>query len=380
MRSSNTKLIFIFFLLTACVDPFSMKSIGYTKAIVVEGHISNINRPQQIRLSHTSELNDRTFIAESGAVVQVANGSGEKIQFNEVNPGIYESPSFAGVVGEAYTLSITTSKGRKYKSQQVVLKDVPPIGRIYAEFVTTPQRGIKISIDTEDPLNKTHYYRWDYVETYEIITPYESNYIVLPGANEGTWRYDRVDQCWATDTLREVMIKSTKTQDQDKVIAFPIRFIPEESYIFRVKYSMFIQQYALSEDAYNYWETVRIFNETQGTLSDVQPGTITSNIIGVTDPKETVLGYFDASAVSEQRVFFDYKDFKAAGYERPGYRTDCYEITPIFVSVLQIAKFMLTNSSDYAIWDTIGGQFELFPIACCDCSNLGTTVKPSFWQ
>jgi hypothetical protein len=385
MRGSTIILIILFCLLGhACVEPFDLKNISHTKALVVEGHISNINRPQQIRLSRTSALNERKIIAESGADVQVESESGERILFTEVLPGIYESPPFAGIVGKDYTLSVTTSNGREYQSEQVVLKDVPPIGKIYAEFVTTPERGIQISLDTEDPLNNTDYYKWDYVETYEVHTPYPSNYIVPPGEDTVVWRYDRVDICWPNDTLRQIMIKSTRAQEQDKIIAFPLRFIPESSYIFRIKYSILVQQYALSELSYNYWENTRIFNETQGSLADVQPGTITSNVFGVTDPHETVLGYFDASAISEQRVFFDYKDFKEAGYERPGFRTGCLELEPIFVPIAQIREYMETHGENYAIWDAIGfwpfTLMEVFPKGCCDCSDMGTTVKPPFWQ
>ena len=367
----------------ACVEPFDLKNIRYNNSLIVEGLITNMNQPQQIKLSRTAAINERVFIAETGAEVMVETASGEKILFLEGKPGIYESPSFAGVVGEGYSLFITTSNGRKYKSSQVVLKNVPPIGKIYAEFVTTPERGIKISVDTEDPTNNTRHYRWEYVETYEIQTPYPSNYVVLPGATEATWRYDRVDQCWATDTLRKILIKSTSTQDQDKIIGFPLRFIPETSYIFRIKYSMLVKQYALSQEAYNYWELTRIFNETQGSLADVQPGNVISNVVGVTDRDETVLGYFDASAVSEQRVFFDYRDYTAAGYKRPTYRTSCYELEPIYVIETEIANYMLTHSQQQAIWDVVGSSptalFELFPIGCCDCSNMGVTVKPSFW-
>jgi hypothetical protein len=203
---------------------------------------------------------------------------------------------------------------------------------------------------------------------------------VLPGDSVATWRYDRVDHCWANDTLRDVLIRSTKEQDQDKVVAFPLRFIPETSYIFRVKYSILVQQFSLSAEAFNYWETTKIFNETQGTLADVQPGTINSNVVGVTNPSETVLGYFDASAISEQRVFFNYKDFKEAGYKRPDFRSYCFELTPIYVHVSEIAEYMKTHDEDLAIWDVLQGYLELFPIACCDCSNMGTTVKPSFWE
>lgn len=368
----------------SCIESFDLKNIRHDNALVVEGHISNIEKPQQIMLSRTSPLNEKVFIPESGASVSVENDSGEKVQFNEVKPGIYESQSFAGVVGMGYTLSITTSNGHTYISRKEILKAVPPIGKIYAEFVTSPQRGIQISVDTEDPNNQTHYYRWSYVETYEIHTPYPSNYVVLPGDSVASWRYDRVDQCWANDTLREVLVKSTRGQTQDKVVAFTLRFIPEDSYIFRVKYSMLVQQFSMSEETYNYWENIRIFNETQGTLSDVQPGTIASNVVGVTDPSETVLGYFEASGISEQRVFFDYRDFKDDGYERPTYKSSCYELEPIFVKEADIAEYMKTRSEDLAIWDVIGvspvADFELFPKSCCDCSDMGSTVKPSFWK
>ena len=353
---------------------------------MVEGHISNVERPQQIKLSRTAPLDERGFIAESDADVHVESGVGEKIQFNEVMPGIYESLSFAGGVGEGYTLFIKTRDGREYKSPQVVLKDVPPIGNISAEFVTSPERGIQISVHSEDPLNNTHYYRWDYIETFEIQTPFPSNFVVLPGADEATWRTERVDQCWANDTLRDVLIKSTRGQDQDKVVAFPLRFIPEESYEFRIKYSLLLQQFALSEQAFNYWENIRIFNETQGTLADVQPGTLNSNVLGVTDPSETVLGYFDASAVAEQRVFFDYRDFIDAGYVRPTYRSSCLRIVPMLIPENEIAVYMSTppHSDQYAIWEAIGlspnALFELLPKSCCDCTNSGTNVKPPFWE
>jgi hypothetical protein len=385
MRAGNVIFIILLFIVGhACVEPLDLKSVSYKNVLVVDGLITNAQRPSQIKLSRTSLLDERKFIPEKGANVIVERQSGSQIQFTEVKPGIYESFGFSGVVGEGYTLLVTTSHGHEYKSQQVVLNNVPPIGNIQAEFVTTPKRGIKITVDTEDPQNKTHRYRWDYVETYEVQTPFPSNYVVLPGTDEATWRYDRVDQCWASDTLRDVLIKTTSAQDHDEVVAFPLRFIPEDSYIFRIKYSMYVQQFALSEEAFNYWETVRTFNETQGTLTDVQPGTINSNIVGITDPSETVLGYFDASAVSEQRVFFDYKNFLSAGYKRPTFRSSCEQNEPVLVKEFLIAKYMLTHDHYLSIWDVIGtsptADFELFPKACCDCSDMGTTVRPSFWR
>src|SRR5690349_7570616 len=132
------RLILFCFLSYSCVEPYDLKNVSYDNALIVEGHISTFNKQQQVKLSRTSTLNQRVFIPETGASVMVEVGSGEKILFNESKAVIYESASFAGVVGQDYTLSITTKNGRKYKSNHVTLRDVPPIGKIYAEFVTTP--------------------------------------------------------------------------------------------------------------------------------------------------------------------------------------------------------------------------------------------------
>jgi hypothetical protein len=173
-------------------------------------------------------------------------------------------------------------------------------------------------------------------------------------------------------------------QSQDKIIDFPLRFIPEDSYIFRIKYSLLVQQFALSEQAYSYWENIRLSNETQGALADVQPGAIIGNIFGVTDPSETVLGYFDASAISEKRVFFDYRDFRDVGYVRPDYRVGCFDYIPIFVKESVIASYMAIHGDQLAIWEVIGmspnADFELLPKSCCDCTDLGTNIKPPFWE
>jgi hypothetical protein len=382
MRASVQIIIFLCLVGYACVEPYNPKNVSYDNVLVVEGSISNEEKPQLVKLSHTSQLNEQVFIPEPGADVKVEISPGKTIKFSEVKPGLYQSQSFAGIIGNAYTLSVKTSNGREYKSSQVMMKASPPIGRIYAEFITSPERGIRISLDTEDPLNNTHYYRWNYVETYEIQVPFPSNYVILPAATEPTWRYDRVDQCWANDTLRSVYIKSTRTQDQDKVIAYPLRFIPENSYIFRIKYSMLVQQFALSEEAYKYWDKIRIFNETQGSLADIQPGIVSSNVLSITDPSETVLGYFDASGISEKRVFFDYRDFKEEGYVRPSFESYCGATNPTLVRQNNILEYMMTHKG-VTIWDVIGmtpdAQFELLPTACCDCSEMGATVKPSFW-
>jgi hypothetical protein len=139
----------------------------------------------------------------------------------------------------------------------------------------------------------------------------------------------------------------------------------------------------MSQESYTYWNNLRITNETQGGLSDIQPGVITGNIFSITDDTEPVLGYFDASTVSEKRVFFNYRDFIESGYKRPPvYRNGCYAIEPILVKQPDLDFYMNKYDGKMLIWELFGSPptFELMPTYCCDCTDLGTNIKPEFWE
>jgi hypothetical protein len=47
---------------------------------------------------------------------------------------------------------------------------------------------------------------------------------------------------------------------------------------------------------------------SDGILSQNQPGFFFGNIKSVENPNEKVIGYFEVSSVSSQRIFFNYED------------------------------------------------------------------------
>jgi hypothetical protein len=374
-------------LVHACVEPFEIENLTHTDILVIEGLLSTQQRNHQVSVSRTSAIDQRKFIPEEQAEVWITNGKDEVISLSEVRAGIYQTPPYAGVAGEKYTLHLNTSDGREYASREVVLKDGPEINSVTANFLTDQtdsEDGIHITVNTEDVSGATRFYRWSFVETYQVQAPFPSNYIWL-GGNEVMFRTHGIDTCWVTDSLKNILIKTTAGQDQDKVTEFPLRFIPGYSYIMRHKYSILVQQYALTEESYQYWENLRIMNENQGSLADIQPGTLPGNVFSVTDQDETVLGYFEACKVSEKRVFFTPFDFFHQGYKIPeSIRSSCREILPIMAPEHEIGNFMEIYSDEMFIWDSYGfspvAVFELMPKFCCDCRDLGPNVKPPFWE
>ncbi len=376
---------FAFILLVCCVEPYDIQSITTDNAMVVEGFISSDLKQHQVTISRTSQINDEKFIAETGAKVTIKDQNGTTFQLSEEKPGIYLTNPIAGVVGNLYTLNFTTKNGRQYTSTEAELKNTPPIKDIYATFspdlsIGEGSGGIQIFLDAEDPTKQTQYYRWEFKETYEIKTPFPSTFEWLGGSNV-VFRDVPVDRCWGSDSAKSILIHSTLGLDESKVTAQLIQSIPGYSPNMRIRYSILIRQFALSKDAYLFWKALKDINESQGTLYDRQPGTVRGNISSLVDD-ELVLGYFDAGVISEKRAFFTPDSFRGTTYKTPQFLTSCNNFIPVQVRVSGIAAYYAKNGQGLVISEATGTgdpTLYLLPKYCCDCTNLGTNIKPSFW-
>jgi hypothetical protein len=383
MRYRYSLILIVLFV--ACVEPYDIKNTSPTSMLVVEGIISNQLKRHQISLSRATPLNERKFIYEQGATVTISDQQGTVISLAEESPGIYETPEFSAQPGAIYTLHIFTADGNEYASQQVPFKDGADIGEVYAAYANTAEDGpgVQVYVDTDDPTGQTRFYRWNYIETYKVISPFPSvwNWI---GNNSVEPRVEGIDTCYATDTLRQINIRHTRDLERDQVTAQKIRFIPEYSHILRHRYSILVQQFSLSEASYLYWENLRTISEKQGSLSDVQPGSLLGNITSLTNPSETVLGYFEACKVSEKRIFFSATEFYDDGLKFPKvFRAYCLEIAPILVPQADLDVQMKRYERTMYIWDAFGEApattFELMPKSCCDCRDQGPTERPPFF-
>lgn len=382
----KSKHIFIFLImLLGCIEPINLENRKSDRTLVVEGYISNLFKQHQISISTSTPLNQKLFFPEEGAEVWIQEGSGARIQLNEESPGIYKTILYAGKPGTSYKLFINTKNGEKYSSDEVLLRGGTTIEKVSTNYLYDEKlaaQGFQITLDTQDPENKTKYYRWEYEETYEIKTPYPSNFEWV-GGNVVRHRIVPVNVCWASDTSKNILIHTTEGQAADKVTAFPIKFVREDSYAMNIKYSILIRQLALNEASYFMWKNLKEVNETQGSLSDLQPGTVEGNIHSLDSKNKAALGYFDAVGEDEKRIFLTDNDFKDQGFIPPKYLPQCIDRETYKVPVTEIGAFMETYKSELEIYEASGvnpATMHLLPKACCNCTDLGTNIKPVFWE
>jgi hypothetical protein len=152
----------------------------------------------------------------------------------------------------------------------------------------------------------------------------------------------------------------------------PLHFVDNYSPRLMYGYSLLINQFALSEAAYSYWDQLRINNSEQGELYQKQPLSIAGNLHNNTNPDQKILGFFGASSVKSRRIFVNHID-----------DIDVHQINYCRPETLRIGGLRAIHPSDYPAF-LVGSEdsYSLIRLrqSCVDCMSLGgTTFKPDFW-
>ena len=377
MKSIRHILVYAMLLLTDCIEEFDPPSAGFDNLLVVEALLTDENQPFEVKLSRSMPLDTIAWIPVSGAQVSISNGSGEKIGLVEVTEGIYRSWNINGRVGESYQLQINTPNGHFYLSDQVTMRETPPIDSVTWKYEKIPAgdvMGVQIYVTTHDPENNTWYYRWQLEETWIYYTPshaiiYWEDGLIKPMT-------ENTNACWKTGKSSSILITTSKILDNDIIYDFPLFSVDNYSDRFNNRYSVNVKQYALSEESYYYWKELKKVTENLGTLFDPQPSSIHGNIHNVNDENEIVLGYFDASAVWEKRIFISSSDLPPTMRGPDDFR-DCVEIEVGYYGIYDriLESWLLVREERRG-----GGVLYIMAQDfCVDCRYFGTNDKPDYW-
>jgi hypothetical protein len=360
----------VLLILVGCKDPYDIplkntdKSLLVVDGILVTGSDSTI-----ITLSKTVNVNDTAKIKpvlNANLVVEEQNGGTWAL--HEMSGGRYGSDPLGLVPGKSYRLRIKTSDNKEYLSDYVVPKITPPIDSISWK---KENGDMIIHVNTHDPANATKYYRWDYDETWEILSYYYSNYQWVSGttivANPG-YHY----QCWKYNHSTTINIGTSALLSSDVISELPLFQIPAGSEKIGVRYSVIVRQQSLTKEAYEYLKLMKKSTESLGSIFDPLPSELKGNIYSVSNPGEGVIGYLTASGISQKRIFITKAD---ADWK---FVQDCNEVKRVANNPDSIRFYIPI----YLPWsDEMRGAFYLVSTpSCVDCTFRGGALgKPSYW-
>ena len=366
------------------VSPVSSPATGY---LVVEGVVNSGPGNTNIRLTRTSKLGDRTIIFEKNAQVKVEGENNVAYTLLEKTTGNYSVDNLNLPNNQKYRLRIKTTGGKEFLSDFVEVKKNPPI-----DTVSWKQEdgGLQLYIQTHDDQNKTHYYQWEYTETWEFHSSYRPilKYKITNCTGVGcprievvyrdsiTYSYDpTIVTCWQSDFSTSLKLGSTIKLEKD-IVYLPLAFIPPKSWKLGVLYSINVKQYTWTKEGYEFLEKMKKNTEVTGSVFDPQPSELKGNIRNVSDPTEPVVGFFNICNIEQKRFWIKNSDVPGWGYS-----PDCPSL-----NVPNISDSIYANASNKSPvyptdFNNAGGilRFDAVPPDCANCTLKGTNIKPSYW-
>jgi hypothetical protein len=309
------KFFGLFLLIFSCVEPYQFVITDESPILVVEGYISDksFNETQKypsdgryfsIKLTSTSNVTNVRSTPVVNAVVKILNNNNEEWIYQEsiLQKGLYElySPTFAAEAGMKYKLQISVAD-EIYESSWEALPatPVPPIGNIsFVESVSEryvveaskkvlrPIKEIKAHIAVgENGSGDPIYYRWKFTPMWVFIAP------LSPSATRPGYK------CWVTsrDYLTTYALQVDNTGGYNKEL-FSIPTIANERIL--DDFSVLVQQFAMTESNYYFWE--EMYDQNEGNvLLDQPPFNLQTNIRSLSGEKK-VIGFF--GVLQEQAI------------------------------------------------------------------------------
>ncbi|MDR3695546.1 DUF4249 domain-containing protein [Mucilaginibacter sp.] len=388
------------------VASFSCKKLYNPPAIaapgsylVVEGVINNGPDSTIFKLSHTVNLASKiTLSPVSGAVLTIESDQKAIYALTETGKGSYAIGGLTLDNSRKYRLRIKTADD-EYLSAFVPVVNAPPVDTV---GFNVESKGIQISVGTHDPLNNTQYYRWDYQETWVFHSYYQSGYVSNGDTvAERVFPANEVYNCWGNDTSSTIILGSSAKLSQNIITNNPLTFVSSTSEKLGTKYSIIVREYALTADAYNFWQILKTNTEQLGSIFDAQPSQINGNIHSAKNPSEAVIGYVSAGTVTRKRIFIT--DQQLPGWVPAQPYPNCsldsiylqYKPPGATVAINQENVYFnyhyLANPKDALI--PVSAIIVIPPIGpelivghtgaqpeCVDCTLRGTNKQPVFWK
>lgn len=357
--------------------------------MIVESTITNEMKHQVVKLSRTISLESFGQKIEDNATVRIEDSNGTIFTFSQdTETGAYISnEEFKAEPNISYTLKINTLDGKSYVSKPVQIQAAVPMDRVYAELISeNGKEGIEVRVDADNANGNGQYFRYEFEETYKIKLPNPKTFdweIVNYSNFTRTYQLEltQIEQifvCYSTKSSEGILQATSTNLSKNKVLGFPVRFIGMGDPVLRERYSILVKQYVQSLEAHTFFAILKDLGNSESLLSPGQPGYVKGNVSSVANPEEKVLGFFEASSVSSQRIYFDYTDF---GLELPPYFVEC-EVEVVEGPTESLKRQLEFEGFQIFFYEEIElkAYYHIARSECSECTSFSSNIKPDFWE
>jgi hypothetical protein len=372
-----------------CKQPYILPASSTdVKILVVEGLINTGADSTIVHLSRTVNLTDTAkSTPELNATIQIESDGNAVYPLLEMGNGYYFAPPLNLNGTAKYRLKIITLNNKVYQSDFVQAKNAPPVDSVNYEVKSN---GIEIYSATHDATNKSRYYRWDFQETWVIHAEYSSLLKALNHPKDTIVYKDGADlhyTCWSSDASSTIVLNSSAKLSEDFIAHNPVAFVPSNSEKLKTEYSILVRQYALTKEAFDYFQNLKLNTEQLGSIFDAQPSQLTGNVHSVSNPNEPVLGYVSAGTSTQKRLFIGNSSlppqwdssiaspYTACGLDSLYFKNPKTGNNDV---LLLYQTGLVPVTAIFSLKRELIGYSASTPF-CTDCTFRGSSIRPSYW-
>ena len=274
MKSNTFKytlfLLAATFLMSSCQDVVDLDLPEGEEFLVVEGWITNEDRPQEVKLTYTAAyFDDAPPTPATDATVFLRDDEGMETLLEETSPGIYTYPD-SGVVGRSYQLEIRSDNGETYLSTFEEIFEPVPIDTIVWELSEDEP-------DEEDGENPD--------DIYDVLI-----FTQEPAGFGDNYRWRSILNGEEQQEPFDIFVGSDEFVDGNIIPNFNVT-----GDLYSQLDTVTIIQERISRDAREFLELLQQQTAFVGGPFDSPPAPIRGNIRNINDPDDLALGFFGAA-------------------------------------------------------------------------------------
>ncbi len=376
-------ICFVMFAAVRCIEPFKLEGVSSNPDfLVVDGFLNATDGIVTVKLTKALGIQEegQEYPVVLGADVRIIADDGVEypLQFGDVNsdfPNTYFAQDLTFDTDKKYKLQIIA--GLQYESDFTSIQIAAPVESLEFEALDD---DVRILVNSAESPASSQYYRWRYEEAFQYNAPLFSSWY-MDEEREMIFRTPEqwVYICYNAAPSNEILISSSGELSSNAIRNREIKRVSRGSIKLTRMYTLNVKQMALTEEAYTYWLNLYKTTENTGGLFDPLPGQIFGNIRCVSDPDQSVIGFFSASTVEEKRIWISRADLPQAyvNYRHPFCGVDTVLIPDLeFIAPGTIFGQEVLNNFGFTEGYTISTH------SCLDCSFFmrgGTTTKPEYW-
>lgn len=322
MKNKFVNHFMLLFILTttaiSCIDEYEIPqtaAVKYETEIMIAGRILG-GDVSEFYLSYTTPLNsDEEAPDILNAEVHVVGQNGYRSEAAEfdIEENCYTVDTRALENNTHYAVEVTVD-GDTFQSDFQPLLTAPEIDEVtWQENESSVSIYVTTLAEKDEPRN----YMWTFEEDWEIHAEVDMRGydIIKPIYNKEhypdlTETHNPYYYGWMHDVSHKILMHSTSDLSENVIKDTKLHEIGIEDIRISYIYSILVKQWSLSDEAYNYYATLKRYTEKNEGLFTPILSDYQGNVSCLTNPKRRVHGYVLASNVKTKRIFIYEEDFK----------------------------------------------------------------------